>query len=140
SRRRQPSLAGERGADPGLTAAGLSTLHQFAPAPFADFHAGPFRLRLDPLPGGFPLGVRDALDLVEAGDRVANMTGVRKGLFAFLWKGEVLSGDSVFLPRAESGHQVASLRCDYRYHFIAKPSPRARLGRHSPGRGSSRPW
>src|SRR5438552_7280260 len=58
----------QRGAGPGLAAAGFSALHQLAPALDLGFHPELFRGCLDPPPGCRSLGVADALDLIEAGE------------------------------------------------------------------------
>ena len=39
-------------------------------------HPEPLRCRLDPPPGCLSLGFADTFDLIEAGDRIANVTGI----------------------------------------------------------------
>src|ERR1700716_918247 len=60
-----------------------------------------FRGRLDPPPGRLALAVAHALDLVEAGDRIANMTGVIEWLLALLWKSKGLRRHPILLPGAQ---------------------------------------
>lgn len=60
----------------------------------------------DALPRPVALGVRDALDLVEAGDRVAHMAGVGQWPFALFGESELVLRQVVLLMFAVSTTQV----------------------------------
>src|SRR5256714_12763694 len=83
--------------------AGLAAFHQLAPATNLDLDPVLAGGRPDAAPGGLALAVADALDLIEAGDGVADVTGVVERLFAFLRKSERLGRHAILLPGAEPG-------------------------------------
>src|SRR5439155_8695014 len=101
----QPAKADPLGAAPRLAA-----FHQLTPALDVDLDAEFFRRRLDPPPGGLPFGGAHALDLVEAGDRVAHVTGVAERLLASLRKGKSLRGHPVLLLGTEPGRFLRNPR------------------------------
>src|SRR5437879_5316195 len=71
--------------------------HQRAPASGLDLDAVFPGRCADALPCRLALRVADALDLVEAGDRVAHVTGVVERLLPFPREGEAARGHAVFL-------------------------------------------
>src|SRR5438067_11603383 len=80
--RRRPSRVGET--SNALAAAGFSALHQLAPTLDLGLDTELLRGRLDPPPGRLALGVADTLALIEAGDRIPNVTGITERLLASL--------------------------------------------------------
>src|SRR5438067_3975505 len=97
--RRRPSRVGETSS--ALAAAGFSALHQLAPALDMGLHPELLRCRLDPPPSCLSLGFADTFDLIEAGDRIANVTGIIERLLAFLRKCKGLRRHPILLPRTE---------------------------------------
>src|SRR4051812_43574822 len=68
---------------------GLATLEQLAPSARLDRYVESAGCGADPLPGAVTVGVGDAFDLVETGDRVPDVFGVGERFFALLWEGEL---------------------------------------------------
>src|SRR6188474_313410 len=77
---------------------------QFAPALLSDLDAELLRRRQDALPRGIALGIGHAVDLIEARDRVADVTGILERLLALVRKCEVLAGQVVTVVGLQTGH------------------------------------
>src|SRR5947209_383229 len=75
-----------------------------APALLVDLDAELFRRRLDVFPGFVALAVGDALDLIEAGDRVADVGRVLERLLALLGERKLTRVDGVAVLGVELGH------------------------------------
>src|SRR5438132_3258481 len=82
--------------------AGLAALEEVAPVVGGDVDVERAGGRPDALPGLVPLGVGHALDLVEAGDGVADVGGVGERLLALVGEGEGAVGHPVLLGRAQA--------------------------------------
>src|SRR5207237_5420041 len=109
-----PVVGCERGA--GELGAGFPASHQLAPAAFVNLDAEFLRRRSNAPPGRVPLAVADALDLVEAGDCVADVTGVVKRLIAFFLKRDRMGPHPSLLLRTQA-------RGFLRHARAARPSP-----------------
>src|SRR5207248_2978924 len=91
----------------------LPALHQPAPALDLNLDAVLSGSRLDAPPGRLPLAVTDALDLVKAGDRVANVPCIVQRFLSLPWEGERLRRHPIFLFRAQASsflRDTSSLR------------------------------
>src|SRR5439155_18654696 len=82
--------------------AGLSASHQLAPATFVNLDTEFLRSCSDTPPSRLPLAIADALDLVETGDCVADVTRVVQRLLAFFWKRKRLGPHSILLLCAQT--------------------------------------
>src|SRR3954466_15581497 len=78
---------------------------ELEPALLADFDAVLVGRLLDPPPGRVALVVADAFDLVEAGDRVADVAGIVERLLALLGECELVLVEAVALLFVEFGHE-----------------------------------
>src|ERR1700740_793122 len=78
-----------------------SSLPSFRPWPVRDLDPVLPGRRLDATPRGVGLGIADALDLVEARDRIADVTCVDERLFPFLGKCELRGRDLVLRVGAQ---------------------------------------
>src|SRR5580693_2771 len=88
----------------------LAALGQVPPACLGHVHPVLLRGGQYPLPCPVPLGVADALNLVEARDRVPDMPGVGERLLALLGESEVLVRQPVLLSRAQAFGLAGHLR------------------------------
>src|SRR5258706_10638230 len=87
------------------------------PPLFSPSHAVPLGCGLNPLPRLVPIGVANALDLVEAGDRVSHVSRVVQRLLPLLREGErrvtqiisLLCGHTLALARAFAVTRVLGL-------------------------------
>jgi hypothetical protein len=59
------------------------------------FHSESLRSRLDSLPRGTTLSFGNALDLMETGSGIANVSGIFQGLLALLWESELCCGYTI---------------------------------------------
>src|SRR4051794_31450077 len=84
-------------------------LPDLAPALFVHFDAMLVCGFLDAPPGGVALVVADAFDLVEAGDRVADVAGVVERFLALLGERELILVQAIALLFVELGHEASSL-------------------------------
>ena len=70
-------------------------LAEFAPVSLIQLYVVFLGGGLDPFPGGIAFRIRHPLHLLEAGDRVAHVSSVMDGFFAFVGECEVLVGDMI---------------------------------------------
>src|SRR5262249_43582603 len=93
-----------------LAASALPVVDELAPARGLDRHPEPLRGRLDALPGAVALRVAPPFDLIEAGDRVADVAGIGERFLALLRERELRRRQLVLLGRAEGLAASGSLR------------------------------
>src|SRR5689334_14331490 len=87
---------------PGCGSAGLAALHELPPAGRLDLDVVRVGGLLDPLPRLRPFLVGHPFDLIEPGDRVADVASVDERLLALVGKGERLPREVVLLRRGEA--------------------------------------
>src|SRR5258708_192573 len=94
---------------------------------------------LDAPPRVIPLRIGNALDLIEAGDRVANMARIVERLLALLGERELVLVEAVALLFAEFGHWLCSFLPPSTHEkpsrSLHKKSPGASEGKETPGPG-----
>ena len=80
------------------------SLTQFAPVLLIQLYFVLLRGGFDAFPGGIALSIGHPLHLLEAGDRVAHVSGVVDRFFSLLWESEVFVGDMIAASFSDLGH------------------------------------
>jgi hypothetical protein len=84
--------------------AAVMELAKFAPVLLIQLYFVLLRGGFDAFPGGIAFSIGHPLHLLEAGDRVAHVSGVVDRFFALLWESEVFVGDMIAASFSDLGH------------------------------------
>ena len=79
-------------------------LVKFAPALLIQLYVVFPRSGFDALPGGVAFRIGHPLDLLEAGDCIAHVSGVMNGFLTFLGESKVFIGDMISASFCDLGH------------------------------------
>ena len=83
---------------------GARALTKFTPVLLMQLNSVFLRSDLNAFPGGVAFRVAHPLHLLEAGGRVAHVSGVVNGFFAFLGESEIVIGEVIAAGFSDLGH------------------------------------